>query len=216
MTQSFDAFVFDCDGTLLDTLPDLAAVTNEVLERLGYPLHTMQEILTYVGNGGRRLIAEALPADSTDEEIEQAFELWQEIHASNGMRLTREYVGMTGVLENLKSEGKKIAVLSNKFDKGIHEVIPAMFPGVFSLYHGECESIPRKPDPTGLLMTLEELGVEPVKAAYVGDSRVDMVTAKNAGCFALGVSWGYQSREDLEKAGADAIVEHTRDILRFA
>lgn len=216
MIRDFDAFVFDCDGTLLDTLPDLTAVTNEVLERLGHPTHTMKEILTYVGNGGRRLVAEALPPDSSDEEIERAFAVWQEVHAEQGTHLTREYVGVTGMLETLKARGKKIAVLSNKFDGGIKEVIPSFFPGVFSVYHGECETIPRKPNPEGLLHTLEELGVEPARAAYVGDSRVDMVTAKNAGCFALGVSWGYQTREDLVEGGADAIVDHAQDILKFA
>lgn len=215
MTRSFDAFVFDCDGTLLDTLPDLAAVTNKVLEELGHPLHSMEEILSYVGNGGRRLIAEAMPPGSTDEEIENAFQLWRETHAKHGSELTREYVGTTGMLERLKANGKKIAVLSNKFDEGIQEVIPSLFPGVFSVYHGESEVIPRKPDPTGLLMTLEELGVEPSRAAYVGDSHVDMVTARNAGCFALGVAWGYQTKEDLEEGGADVIVERVHDILKF-
>lgn len=216
MTRDLDAFVFDCDGTLLDTLPDLTAITNETLERLGYPTRTMKEILTYVGNGGRRLVAEALPPDSSDEEIERAFAVWQEVHAERGTYSIREYVGVTGMLEKLKARGKKIAVLSNKFDEGIKMVIPALFPGVFSVYHGECEAIPRKPNPEGLLRTLEELGVDPARAAYVGDSRIDMITAKNAGCFALGASWGYQTREDLVEGGADDVIGHPQDVLMFA
>lgn len=211
----FEAFVFDCDGTLLDTLPDLAHVTNRVLELLGHPTHTTEEILTYVGNGGRRLIAEAMPKGASQEDIDAAFALWQRVHASQGMRLTKEYEGITVMLQELKKRGAAVAVLSNKFDAGIQEIVPEYFPGIFEIYHGESVRIPRKPDPFGLLTVAHELGVDPARIAYVGDSRVDMLTAKNAGCFALGVSWGYQPCDLLRDGGADVIVDHPEEILSY-
>lgn len=203
----FDAFIFDVDGTLLDTLPDLTAVTNATLESYGFPLHSQQEILGYVGGGGRRLIELAVPEGTDAATMDAAFELWKRIHAVQGIRLTKEYKGITEALSALRAQGVKLAALSNKFDEGVQELIPRYFPGLFEVMHGECEAIPRKPNPAGLKKTMEELGVTPERTVYVGDSRGDMVVAHAAGTFALGVSWGYQSVEQLEDGGADLVID---------
>lgn len=211
----FDAFIFDVDGTLLDTLPDLASVTNATLATFDFPAHTQDEILGFIGGGGRRLIEQAVPSGTSEETMDEAFARWKNIHAEQGIRLTKEYRGMTDALNTLRADGVRLAVLSNKFDGGVKEVVPRFFPGIFAAMHGECAEIPRKPDPTGLLLTMEELGVDPKRTVYVGDSEGDMVVAHAAGAFALGVSWGYQSIERLRKGGADRIIDRPEQMVEL-
>ena len=133
-----------------------------------------------------------------------------------GIRLTKEYDGITEALAALKEQGIKLAALSNKFDGGVQEIVPHFFPGLFEVQHGECDRIPRKPDPTGLLLTMEELGVTPERTVYVGDSKGDMVVAHAAGTYALGVSWGYQSKEELQAGKADRIIDAPASLLEVA
>lgn len=213
---AYDAFVFDIDGTLLDTLPDLTVVTNTVLDSYGFPQHPASEILHFVGKGGLRLIEKAVPAGTAPEVVDDAFKRWQGVHEELGIRLTQEYEGITAVLTELKAHGIKLAALSNKFDGGVQEIVPRFFPGLFEVQHGECERIPRKPDPTGLLLTMEELGVTPERTVYVGDSKGDMVVAHAAGTYALGVSWGYQSVEELQAGQADCIIDTPDAMLEVA
>ena len=213
---AYDAFIFDIDGTLLDTLPDLTAVTNTVLASYGFPQHPAHEILHFVGRGGRRLIEKAVPAGTSPDVVDEAFKRWQGVHEEIGIRLTKEYVGITEALTALKDQGIKLAALSNKFDGGVQEVVRHFFPGLVEGQHGECDRIPRKPDPTGLLLTMEELGVTPEHTVYVGDSKGDMVVAHAAGTYALGVSWGYQSKEELQAGKADRIIDVPADLLEVA
>lgn len=213
---AYDAFIFDIDGTLLDTLPDLTAVTNTVLASYGFPKHPAREILHFVGKGGRRLIEKAVPAGTSPDVVDEAFKRWQGVHEEMGIRLTKEYDGITEALAALKEQGIKLAALSNKFDGGVQEIVPHFFPGLFEVQHGECDRIPRKPDPTGLLLTMEELGVAPERTVYVGDSKGDMVVAHAAGTYALGVSWGYQSKEELQAGKADRIIDAPASLLEVA
>ena len=213
---AYDAFIFDIDGTLLDTLPDLTAVTNTVLASYGFPQHPAHEILHFVGKGGRRLIEKAVPAGTSPDVVDEAFKRWQGVHEEMGIRLTKEYDGITEALAALKEQGIKLAALSNKFDGGVQEIVPHFFPGLFEVQHGECDRIPRKPDPTGLLLTMEELGVTPERTVYVGDSKGDMVVAHAAGAYALGVSWGYQSKEELQAGKADRIIDAPASLLEVA
>ncbi len=210
---TFEAFIFDVDGTLLNTLPDLTVVTNATLESFGFPPHTQDAIKGFIGGGGRRLIEKAVPAGTSEETMDQAFERWKRIHETRGINLTREYPGVTNVLTALKARGMKLGALSNKFDAGVQVLVPRFFPGVFQAMHGESAAIPRKPDPTGLLLTMRELGVSPDRTAYVGDSKGDMVTAHAAGTFAVGVAWGYQERAALEEGGADRIIDRPEELL---
>lgn len=213
--KTFDAFVFDLDGTLLDTLPDLVSVTNETLRRFGHPEHTRDEILSMVGNGVRSLISQAVPADLPAAAVEEELAFWKDSYDGCGHARTALYPGVMEALEELKARGKKLAVFSNKFDGGVKDVLAHFMPGFMDFELGE-GPVPRKPDPEGLLLISRALDVEPHRIAYVGDSAdTDMQVAHNAGTFAIGVSWGYQPVERLEKA-ADALIDHPAQLLDFA
>lgn len=209
----YDTFIFDLDGTLLDTLPDLVVLTNRALEETGFPTHTEAEILSYVGSGARALINLAVPQGATDEGKELALARWKALYPEYGYTYTKPIAGIPEVLASLKARGANLGTLSNKFDAATCEVIARYLPRTFDVVHGECEDIPRKPDPTGLLRTIRELGSIPERTVYVGDSAGDIKAAHNAGCFGLGVTWGYNSAESLREAGADALIDTPSQML---
>lgn len=215
-TPSFKAFVFDLDGTLLDTLPDLVVLTNATLRECGFPERTPEEIRGFVGNGIKGLMYQAVPGDAGEVATEDAMSHWKSLYPRYGHCLTRPYPEVMETITHLLDRGVKLAVLSNKFDAGVQDAISTFFPNRFQVVHGEGGSIPRKPDPAGLLQTIQELGVLSDQVAYVGDSRNDMVVARRAGAYALGVSWGYQSEAVLHKAGANDIVHRAKDWLSYA
>ena len=207
----FHAYIFDLDGTLLDTLPDLVRLTNMVLGQRGWPERTTAEILSFVGNGGRNLLERAAPAGTSAPELDAAFARWRELYPTYGHALTTPYDGIPEMLDCLKRDGAKLGVLSNKFDAAVRSVIGEHFPGVFDLVRGECEDVPRKPDPTGLLNMLRELDVDPADCAYIGDSQSDIETARAAGTFAIAVAWGYQ-----QPTGADQTITHPSQLLEVS
>lgn len=208
--------IFDCDGTLLDTMPDLAAVTNQTLKDFGFPTHTFEEIQSYVGDGGRRLISLAVPAGTAAEVCESAFQHWCELYPKIGFKLTQHYKGMDAALADLRKQGCKLAVLSNKFNDATKLVIDRNFPAhTFNPVYGERKGIPRKPDPTGLVGVIEEMGLTPGECAYVGDAPTDIEVALRAGAYAVGVSWGYRDEADLREAGAQAIAHTPHDFVRL-
>lgn len=213
---TFDTFVFDLDGTLLDTMPDLVVVTNQTLEHFGCPTHTDEEILGFVGDGAQRLIYRAMPEGTSERECAEALEYWKALYPQTGHKHTRHYPHMPETLAELKDRGCKLAVLSNKYEGGVIDVIPRFLPNLFAVLHGECEGIPRKPDPTGLLRTIQELGSTPERTAYVGDSAGDIKVAHNAGTFAVGVDWGYNPAHALQEAGADVIFSSPTELLQLA
>ena len=212
-TPRFDTFVFDLDGTLLDTLPDLVVLTNAVLRECGFPERTSAEVLSYVGNGVKALMYQAVPQDADEEAVEAAMGRWKELYPQYGYRLTKAYEGIPETVAELKRRGARLGVLSNKFDAGVQEVVGAYLPGLFAVAHGESADIPRKPDPTGLLRTIEELGSAPERTVYVGDSTGDVAVARNAGTYAVGVTWGYHEAERLHAAAADLVIDDPRALL---
>lgn len=212
-TPRFDTFVFDLDGTLLDTLPDLVVLTNAVLLECGFPERTSAEVLSYVGNGVKALMYQAVPKDADEEAVEAAMGRWKELYPQYGYRLTKAYEGIPETVAELKRRGARLGVLSNKFDAGVQEVVGAYLPGLFAVAHGESADIPRKPDPTGLLRTIEELGSVPERTVYVGDSTGDVAVARNAGTYAVGVTWGYHGAERLRAAAADLVIDDPRALL---
>ena len=216
MTNNFDSFIFDLDGTLLDTLPDLIFTTNKVLRDAGFPEKSEREILGFIGSGLRNLLRQVLPETAGEAEVEKMLRAWVTQYAHGGSALTGEYPGMTATLQALLRQDKRLAVLSNKHNQGVRENIAEFFPGLFLAAYGECEFIPRKPDPAGLLFVMEEIGATPATCAYVGDSPVDLLTAQRCGVFAIGASWGYHSERELREAGADAIVSTPGELLAFA
>ncbi len=214
--NTFDTFIFDLDGTLLDTMPDLVVVTNKTLEHFGYPAHSHEEILSFVGSGAARLIDRAVPEGTSPERCAEALAYWKRLYPEIGLKLTKPYGGMAEALAELKTRDCKLAVLSNKYEGGVKDVIPMHFPDIFEVLHGECENIPRKPDPTGLLRTIQELGSTPQRTAYVGDSSGDILVAHRAGTFAIGVDWGYNPASSLREAGADVILSSPTELLQAA
>lgn len=213
--RRFDAFVFDLDGTLLDTLPDLVTTTNMTLEHFGYPTRTREEVLSFVGYGVKVLLTKALPSGSSDAAIEAALAWWEQLYPEYGHAQSKPYERIPEIIAELRRRGKKTAILSNKFDGGVKDVTARFFPGLFDIALGE-GPVPRKPDPTGLLRVIDELGCTPESTIYFGDSGSDMKVAHAAGAFAAGVTWGYQPREALVAEHAQALIDSTGDILSFA
>lgn len=212
----FKAFVFDLDGTLLHTLPDLVALTNAALATCGYPPRTEAEILSFVGNGARSLMLQAVPAGTPETAADAALVRWKNLYPTYGHKLTRPFPHIEEALAHLREQGARLGVLSNKFDAGAQDVIAACLPGIFDIVHGECAAYPRKPDPAGLLRMMSELGVSPGETAYIGDSAGDMDVAVAAGAFPVGVTWGYQSVDRLREHGAGAIIEDPRELLAWS
>ena len=211
--MKYKACVFDLDGTLLDTLPDLVRLTNQVLEEYGYPTYSKQEIQSFVGNGGHALMRQAIPATEPEEKVESALREWKDRYQRSATLLTNPYPFIPEILMELKQKGVKLAVLSNKFDAGANVVVNEKLPGLFDIVRGESPECPRKPNPQGLLNLLEDLRVEKSEVLYIGDSEGDMVTARAAGVCAIGVTWGYQDVERLRDGGAEYIVDDPRKIL---
>lgn len=212
----FDTFIFDLDGTLLDTLPDLVVLTNTSLEAFGLPPRTTDEIHSFVGNGAKALIYQAVPEDTDPQITEQVMQRWKDLYSTVGNRLTKPYPHIIEMVSELKRRGVGVGVLSNKFDAGVQAAVDEYLPGLFDVKHGEGGDIPRKPDPTGLLRSIGELGSTPERTVYIGDSPGDIRTARNAGTYAIGVGWGYHTADELREAGADAVVMDARELLAWA
>lgn len=204
--KSYRAFIFDLDGTLLHTLPDLVNVTNKALEEQGFPPHSSEDILTFVGDGAARLIAQAVPADATPEQAERVFQNFKNFYHDFGICYTTEFEGMTDALTQAKEAGIKLGIMSNKFEQGVIDVRDRFFANLIEVAHGESEAVPRKPDPTGLLLCAQELGVDPEACLFFGDSASDMQAAHNAGMGAVAVTWGYQPQERLMAAKPDYVI----------
>lgn len=209
------AVIFDLDGTLLNTLGDLRAATNHALAVRGLPPHSMEEIRQFIGNGIRLLICRAMPEGTPEAEIDAALDDFKAYYAAHIHDRTVPYDGIPQLLTALRKRGIKVAVLSNKIDSASQQLIEYFFPGKTDVVFGEHVGVPRKPDPTSCRMVMQQLGVQPEQVLYVGDSGTDMQTAKNAGLYAVGVTWGFRSKEVLLKYGADVLVHRPEQILQI-
>lgn len=214
--QTYKAFIFDLDGTLLDTLPDLVNVTNKALEEEGFPTHSPDQILSYIGDGAARLIAQAVPAEATVEQTEHVFQNFKAFYHDFGILYTTEFDGMTAALERAKEAGIGLAIMSNKFEQGVLDVRDRFFADLIEVAHGESENIPRKPDPAGLLLCAQELGVDPSQCLFFGDSASDIQAAHNAGMKGVAVKWGYQPHERLFSAHPEYTIDLPADMLAIA
>lgn len=209
------AVIFDLDGTLLNTLGDLRAATNHALEVRGLLPHSMEEIRQFIGNGIRLLICRAMPEGTPEAEIDAALDDFKAYYAAHIHDRTVPYDGIPQLLTALRKRGIKVAVLSNKIDSASQQLIEYFFPEKTDVVFGEHVGVPRKPDPTSCRMVMQQLGVQPEQVLYVGDSGTDMQTAKNAGLYAVGVTWGFRSKEVLLKYGADVLVHRPEQILQI-
>lgn len=207
--------IFDLDGTLLDTIGDLAEACNYMLGLRGLGLHTREEYAKMVGNGILNLVKRALPEElRTPEYVEAAREDFLSYYTANIDRYTTPYDGIREVLHSLQEVGWCLAVASNKFDDGTQKLVASIFPEVeFKAIYGNREGFPLKPDKALLDLIMGECGATVENTFMVGDSGVDMQTAKNAGVCSVGCTWGFRLREELEEYGADYIVEKPLELL---
>lgn len=218
MDRKFDTFIFDLDGTLLDTVPDLTLLTNRILREIGAPEHTQEEILSYVGAGVRRLIFLALPPDEPEAKVEEALELWNDLFMDY-YEHTEPYDGIPQLLHDLRERGDKLGVVSNKLQSGVDRIMDLKLPAAVDVMYGDSEKTPRKPDPTGILNAMDVLGAVPERTIYIGDSPSDIVAGKRAGCATAAVLWGYHDEADFgetPESTPDICVSHPLDLLHYS
>lgn len=217
MNPPLKAALFDLDGTLLDTLEDLANATNRALASAAYPVHPVSAYRRFVGNGLRTLVSRALPAgEDASSALDELVRRTGENYARDWAETTRPYPHIPELLDTLRGKGIPLAVVTNKPHDWTLLMLDHYFPGQpFAFVQGATPRIPHKPDPAGALKAAHNLNVTPEEAAFLGDSNVDMHTARNAHMLALGAAWGFRGAEELREAGADHILEDPLDLLRF-
>jgi phosphoglycolate phosphatase len=213
-TGKINTVIFDLDGTLLDTLDDLADAVNYSLSQFQMPLKTREQVKSYVGNGIRQLMIRAVPNGEENPEFEKAFDTFKEYYGDHCNVKTKAYAGINEMLRELSRQGVKLAIVSNKVDSAVKELKDRYFSDV-DVAIGDREGLPRKPAPDSVLMALNELGSTIENAVYVGDSDVDIKTAGNAGLPCISVLWGFRDRKFLEENGADIFAEKPLDILHI-
>lgn len=206
------AVIFDLDGTLLNTLEDLKDSTNYALQKFGFPQRTLDEVRSFVGNGLRMLIVRAVPADTEDAVINAVLKTMKLHYAENYHNKTRPYDGIEALLMRLKAEGYPMAIVSNKADLVVALLRKLYFDTLIPVAVGETEGVLRKPAPDMVIEGLRRLGLPGAKAVYVGDSEVDLQTARNVGIPCLSVTWGFRSIQQLKEAGAQHLA-HTPEEL---
>ena len=209
--------IFDLDGTLLDTIADLAESANYALKQLDYPTHPVDAIRTFVGNGINKLLERALPAHEQTEEnimrMRSHFVPYYDIHNAD---LSTPYPGIVSLLEDLQAKGILIAVASNKYQKATVKLVKQYFPNIdFVEILGQREGINVKPDPSIVFDILQKANLSKENVLYVGDSGVDMQTAINAEVDAVGVTWGFRPRAELESFRPMGLIDKAEDLLEF-
>lgn len=204
--------IFDMDGTILNTIDDLAASLNYVLEKSGFPARTMDEVISFIGDGLRKLIERGVPEGTDSETVDKVLADFKEYYAVHCADRTAPYDGIIELLENLRRNGCLTAVVSNKADDAVQELCRKYFDGLFDYAVGERSGILRKPAPDSVNEVLEKLNVSRENAVYIGDSDVDIKTAENAGMDSIIVEWGFRERDFLLKKGAKTIVSAAKEI----
>ena len=213
--MAYRAILFDLDGTLLDTLDDLANAVNRTLGAHGFPEHAVDAYRYFVGDGARNLVVRVLPEERRDDAtIEACLAGFRADYAENWAVATRPYDGVREMLDALAALGLKMAVLSNKPHDATLRCVSRLLPDwEFEVVLGQRENVPIKPDPAGAVEVADQLQIPPAEFLYLGDTATDMKTANAAGMFAVGALWGFRTREELERAGARAVLEASRDLL---
>lgn len=214
----FSAAVFDLDGTLLDTLADMARAMNRALVRSGLPTHSESAYRFFVGEGARVLAQKALPPERCDEAAAGALvQVYLEEYGAGWRDRTAPYDGIPEMLAQLQRQGMPLAVLSNKPHVFTQQCVAHYFPEIrFARVYGQRVGFPRKPDPTVARALAAELGAAPEGVLYAGDTAIDMQTARAAGLFAVGVTWGFREARELREGGAQALVDAPEALARLA
>ncbi|MEJ2544657.1 MAG: HAD family hydrolase [Calditrichaceae bacterium] len=215
--MKFKGIIFDLDGTLVNSLEDIADSMNAVLQKFKYPTHDVQIYKQFVGHGIRNLIVRALPEKSRDmDNIERCQNLMIDIYRENCLNKTRPYEGIKELLDELVSRRIKLAVLSNKTDEFTKHIVPSLLPNwKFEAVIGLSNEAHKKPNPLIALQISKNFNLNPDEIVYVGDSAVDMQTADNAGMYAVGVLWGFQGKDEILSNGAKELLNHPLDLLKI-
>ncbi|MBR4954242.1 MAG: HAD-IA family hydrolase [Oscillospiraceae bacterium] len=213
-TLKYETVLFDFDGTLLYTIPDLADAVNYALEKYGYPTHDYPTVQTFVGNGVRILVARALPGGEENPDMEKVFAAFGEYYDAHCVDKTVPYEGIMELLKTLSERGKKLAIVTNKYQEAAEELRKRFFDEYISVIVGDIPDRERKPAAAPVRAALEALGVSGNNAVYIGDTEVDMQTAENSGLDFIACAWGYRTKEFLEDLGV-TIADTPVDILKL-
>ena len=213
--MKYSTYIFDLDGTLLDTLADLAAAVNYALRQHGMPEHTIDDVRRFVGNGVRKLMERAIPDGEKNPDFEATFATFREYYMHHSLDTTRPYPGIIETLEALKAKGCRLAVVSNKMMAATKELCQHFFAETIEVAIGENEAagIRKKPAPDTVFEALRQLGEEKDSAVYVGDSDVDLETASNSGLPCISVLWGFRDRDFLIQHGAKTFISAPSELL---
>ncbi len=210
--HKYKTYIFDLDGTLLSTLADLAASTNYALRTHHMPERSLDEVRRFVGNGVKKLMERAIPDGLDNPLFEETFATFRQHYMQHNLDTTQPYPGIMQLLEQLKAEGKNIAVVSNKFYAATRELCRHFFGDLVPVAIGEREDIRKKPAPDTVIEALRELGVDKEGAVYIGDSDVDIMTAKNSGMPCVSVLWGFRDKEFLLEHGATTLISKPEEM----
>ena len=211
----YKVYIFDLDGTLLDTLGDLAAAVNYALRTHGMPEHSIDDVRRFVGNGVRKLMERAIPDGAANPQFDEAFATFRQYYMTHSLDTTRPYEGIPETLAALKERGCRLAVVSNKMMAATQELCQHFFPDTIEVAIGEneAEGIRKKPAPDTVFAALRQLGVGEEGAVYVGDSDVDLETARQSGLPCISVLWGFRDRDFLIKHGAKTFISAPQELL---
>lgn len=205
--------IFDMDGTILNTIDDLADCMNYSLRRGGLPERTLKEVTSFVGNGIRKLVERAVPEGTSEEVIDETHRTFLEYYKDHSAIKTRPYDGINETIQKLRELGVKTAVVSNKADFAVHSLCDDYFDGLFDYELGDKEGLERKPHPAGVNLVLDTLGVSREEAVYIGDSEVDLQTANNAGLDVIMVGWGFREEDYILSLGAEYVIHKPEEII---
>ena len=209
----YETVIFDMDGTILETLEDIADSVNVTMDHVGYPRRTLDEVRSFVGNGVAKLIERCVPQGENDPQFTRALDFYKQWYADHAQVKTGPYPGIAGLLDELKRRGVKIAVVSNKPDGSVKDLCEFYFPGVFPVAIGDRAEWRKKPAPDSVFEAMRALNARAETTVYVGDSEVDVSTAANAGLDCITVTWGFRDEGELRQYGAKLFAHTARELL---
>lgn len=214
--MQYKAAIFDLDGTLIDSLADLADSANEMLAGFGFPRHDLDKYRYFVGNGSRKLIERCLPAEKAADSafVDEALAKYKLCYDRNLTHKTVCYEGIMDMLTALQAKHIPLGICTNKHQSAADIIVDKLFPkDMFVSVIGDCKDMPRKPDPKKVLLIAAKMGVKPADVAYFGDTSVDMDTANNAGMLPIGVTWGFRPKEELVEYGAKVLLDSPLELF---
>ncbi len=213
--MKYKTLIFDLDGTLLNTLDDLASSVNYAMRECGFGERAIDEVRRFIGNGVEVLIRRAVPMGTTEEEYKKALAVFKAHYKQNSRNKTAPYDGIIELLRKLKADGYNLAIVSNKVDFAVKDLRDEFFNGLIDVAIGDSDATRTKPEPDMVYKAIEEMGADKNECVYIGDTDVDIETAKNSGMDCISVSWGFRTRYELLDYDAEMIADKASDILKF-